>query len=200
MDPGTRRAALIATIIAVPLVVVLVIVLALVNSAGTNDASPTAQPSGTLLPAVTPSAPPDLPSAAADCGKLIAALPITLGSLAGRPSRPDVSYQTYTAAWGDPAVVLRCGVPRPATLVPLSSAQAFALDGVNVFEATQGKDNVFTVIDRPVYIDVSVPNAYPSPPIQPLMDAVAKTLTQVCTTQQVGGAQVPTAQLCTQRK
>ena len=77
-------------------------------------ASATTQPSGPL-PAISVAAPADNPAAAAPCTKLLGALPVNLNGL---QSRPALSTSPYGVAWGDPAVVLRCGVTKPAGLVP----------------------------------------------------------------------------------
>lgn len=47
---------------------------------------------------------------AAICADVIAAVPDTLAGLPRRPTSPD---DAPGAAWGDPAYVLTCGVPKP---------------------------------------------------------------------------------------
>jgi len=152
----------------------------------------TGQP--TALAAITVAAPPLNAAADAPCTKLLGALPITLAELAGRPAR---STWTYVAAWGDPAVVLRCGVPRPSGLTAASSDFVLAANGVNFFQSKQGKTHVFTAIDRAAYIEVQVPDFYAQPPLGPLADAIAKALPAVCV---VDSTQTDTSKLCTHRK
>ncbi|QWF23959.1 DUF3515 domain-containing protein [Nocardioides sp. LMS-CY] len=50
-------------------------------------------------------------SAAADCRRLVAELP---DSLAGQERRDTTGDTAYGAAWGDPAIVVTCGVEEPA--------------------------------------------------------------------------------------
>ncbi len=75
------------------------------------------------------------PSAAAAklCRALHRALPGTVDGLARRSTRPA---SDFTAAWGSPAIVLRCGVPTPDVLTPGNAhynptADAAEIDGVD---------------------------------------------------------------------
>ncbi len=114
-----------------------------------------------------------LGAAQAQCRALVAALP---NKVAGQDRR-DVSPAGASAgAWGDPPVVLRCGVARPAALRPTSSC--FEVDRVGWLATQDGKAVSasapikgtldFTTIGRSVYVEVSVPDAY-----QPQADALA---------------------------
>ncbi|WP_205474265.1 DUF3515 domain-containing protein [Nocardioides sp. SYSU D00038] len=58
------------------------------------------------------------PDDATACAALVDALPDELAGAASRPVRPD---QRRTAAWGDPVVVLSCGVPFPDVQDPFAS-------------------------------------------------------------------------------
>ena len=78
-------------------------------------------------------------------------------------------------AWGEPAVVLRCGVPRPAEFVA-GAPNVVAVNGVSWFVQERGARNLWTVVDRPVYVEVSVPRELASTPIPPLSDAVHAAL------------------------
>lgn len=63
---------------------------------------------------------PDLPAAqAAACADLLAAVPDALGGLERRDAEPAAAG----AAWGDPAVVLRCGATTPEGLDPFSQCE-----------------------------------------------------------------------------
>jgi hypothetical protein len=112
-------------------------------------------------------------SVAAQCSRLVAALP---QQVAGQDRRDVSPTDARAGAWGDPAVVLRCGVPRPAALRPTS--YCFEIDHVG-WLATQGGKPVsltspvkgtldFTTIGRSLYVEVSVPDAY-----APQADALA---------------------------
>ncbi|MCU1657473.1 MAG: hypothetical protein JWO57_2129, partial [Pseudonocardiales bacterium] len=153
---------------------------------GSGSTAPTA------LSPVSVDAPPPNAAADAPCTKLLGALPITLAGLAGRPAR---SSWTYVAAWGQPAIVLRCGVPRPAGLTPGSTAQVVAIDGVNWLPVQQKKLTVWTAIDRAAYIEVTIPKSYAQPPLAPISDAIAKALPAVC----VVDPNADPSQLCTHR-
>jgi hypothetical protein len=123
---------------------------------------------------------------------VLATLPVTL---AGLPSRPALSSSPFVVAWGDPAVVLRCGVARPAGLVPNSPELTTGVDGVFYWVDQGKKSTVFTVIDRAVYIEVTVPTTYAGGPLGPISTAVAKALPAVC----VVDATAPAEHLCTHR-
>jgi hypothetical protein len=157
------------------------------STPGTSATTPAA------LAPITVAAPPANPAADAPCTKLLGALPIRLNGLSGRPAR---SSWTYVAAWGDPAVVLRCGVPRPAELAPGSGAFAPAINGVTYLRNAHGNSNVFTAVDRAVYIEVTVPNTYAGGPLPSISDAITKTLPAVCV---VDPNETDASKLCTHR-
>jgi hypothetical protein len=138
---------------------------------------------------------------AGDCAKVLTALPARLADL---NQRRVISLSPYVVAWGDPAVVLRCGVSRPAVLTPGSSELLFPIRGATgtviwapVNLPTQ---NIFTTVDRSVYIEVTVPTSYRQPPLAPLSDAIATVLPAVCRVPQPGQPPPPPATLCTRRR
>jgi hypothetical protein len=91
------------------------------------------------------------PGSAAVCAKLGAALPQTLD---GRKRRSTTPASGLVAAWGSPAIVLRCGVP----VVPTDAGDHITVDGVGWL--TQGPLNgtvVWTTTDRTTGIELSVP-------------------------------------------
>jgi hypothetical protein len=188
---------LIATVVTVPVVIVIALLLG-----GTHDSgAPTsATPSGSARPLapVTVAAPPANPAAIGPCTKLLAVLPIALDGL---PSRPALSSSTFAVAWGDPAIVLRCGVPRPSGLVPGSSAFTTGVNGVFYWvdrDSVKGA-TVFTVIDRAVYIEVTVPSTYGGGPLAPISTAVSKALPAVCIVPGTDATQPAAGILCTDR-
>jgi hypothetical protein len=183
----------------VPLVVILALAFAaLGGSSGGPDS--TANPTSGALPPVSASAPPHAVAQAAGCAQVLAQLPVALGALPPRVvhTRPD---SPYVVAWGDPPVVLRCGVNRPADLTPGSSVQ-FLAGGVDTgpfYDVTKsGSANVWTTVDRGPYISISVPAKYQGSAIlPPLSQAIAKALPAVCTTD----PNTPDpAKLCTRRR
>jgi Protein of unknown function (DUF3515) len=111
------------------------------------SATPTARATGPV--AVTPP-PSGSPTTTAVCAALRKALPATL---AGRPARPVTAERV--AAWGDPPVVLRCGV-RPVPVPPDTNKQ-FEINGVRWFAQAHGSVVVFTTTDRTVPVEVTVP-------------------------------------------
>jgi hypothetical protein len=127
---------------------------------------------------------------------VISGLPVELGTLQPRPVLAE-----RTVAWGDPAIVLRCGVTRPAQLVPGSDAEVIAVtppggnQPVEWLPVKNGDTTVFTVIDRAIYIEVAWPRAQDLNPLPDVSKAVAAVLPKVCST----GPGVPDAQLCTHR-
>jgi Protein of unknown function (DUF3515) len=179
-----------------------VVLLALVLAhPGQDDKKPTT-PTGTssqraLAPIWVP-APPANPAADAPCTKLLGALPITL---AGLPGRPAQSSSTYVVAWGDPAVVLRCGVPRPSALRPGSADLDIGINGVLWLADRHHDATVWTTVDRAAYIEVTVPTSYAQPPLGPISDAITQTLPALCVAQATPGQPAPDPKrLCTNRK
>lgn len=114
--------------------------------------------SGTPVPVAVPSPAPS-GAAAFTCRSVMKALPDELGGLPARPTSPD---SPYTAAYGAPAVLVRCGVPRPAALQPTSFLQG--VDGVSWLEepGNSAAANVWTAVDRPVRVALTVPQRYPA--------------------------------------
>jgi hypothetical protein len=128
-------------------------------------------------PPITVSAPPADPAAEAPCAQVLSALPVQLGQLAPRvvhttPDSPNV------VAWGDPAVVLRCGVPRPGAFVPTSDV--YNVGNVYWLAVKQKDATVWTVIDRAVYVEVTVPEKQAFQPLPLLGEAIASKLKPIC--------------------
>jgi hypothetical protein len=149
--------------------------------------------------AVTVSAPPATDAATVStCAQVISALPLTLD---GQNLRRTVSDPAsgLIQAWGDPAIVLRCGVARPKTLVPGDSTQIYGvIAGGPFYDVTSNNGaNVYTSIDRAVYIEITVPQKYHSDPIVPVSKAIAKVLPAVCSTDP---NEPDVTKLCTRRK
>lgn len=83
--------------------------------------------------------------------------------VAGAGRRPTTPESPAVAAWGDPPIVWRCGVPRPAALTQTS--RLLELDGVSWLPETLTAGTAFTAVDwptasDPVYIEVVVPAVY----------------------------------------
>lgn len=141
-----------------------------------DHSTSTGKPAGPPPP-ITVSAPPSDAAAEAPCAQVLSALPVQLGQLAPRvvhtsPDSPNV------VAWGDPAVVLRCGVPRPAAFVPTSDV--YNVGSVYWLAVKQQAATVWTVIDRAVYVEVSVPEKQAFQPLPLLGNAIASKLKPIC--------------------
>lgn len=178
--------------------IVLGVVGIVVGVSGGTDRSPasSASPAGPL-PAITRSAPPQATQQAAACAKVLAALPVTLHGLDQRvvhtvPETPSV------VAWGEPPVVLSCGVARPHSLHANSAAQYFSVTGTAgpYFDVTSaGTDQIYTTVDRAAYISIAIPVRYHSGPLPPLARDIAAALPAVCKVK----SSAPRNQLCTRR-
>jgi Protein of unknown function (DUF3515) len=150
---------------------------------------------GPLPPITTVPAPSATGSAVESaCAKVISALPVQLGPLAARPIQTE-----RAVAWGDPPVVLRCGVARPAALTPGSTAEVGLTGGVYWLRADRDGALVYTSIDRAVYIEVSVPKNQTYLPLATLGMTIATQLPPVCAVPEPNQPQPADDQLCTHR-
>ena len=120
-------------------------------------------------------------AAAADCARLVRALP---HRVADQPRRQVEPAGVAGAAWGDPAIVLRCGVPRPKELRPTSTCQM--ANGVGWFipeSQIQGRptDIVMTTVGRAENVEVRLPEKYwpPAAAMVDLAPAIKKTIREV---------------------
>ena len=173
---------MIATAIAAPVTVVLAFLLTAGPSKQPSGRSSPA-PSSSVLPAVTVPAPPK-PDAAtqAACVKVFAKLPVQLGQLPPRRTQADSSF---VAAWGDPAVVVRCGVAEPAVFGTAEAAQLVEVNTVLWQPDPQRDRTVYTAVDRSVYIDVTVPAGANQP--LPLLAPAVSALPRLCTATDAAG-------------
>jgi hypothetical protein len=143
-------------------VVVVAVLLVLVNRQRDDAAgadSPVADVSGATtdprgnLPPVQVDTPEVTPAADLACPVLMSQLPL---ELAGETSRLVKSDTPYAYAWGDPAVVLVCGVAPPADYVV--GASAISINGVQWFVDTSDPHTVvWTTVDRNVPVQMQVP-------------------------------------------
>jgi Protein of unknown function (DUF3515) len=180
-DP-LRRAALIATVLVVPVVVVLVVMVRVLGGdsgsaadtghgpaviEGTTPAAPRDN-----LPVLPVQVPPVTPQADEFCPALMSNLPL---ELAGEQSRRVDSASPFAYAWGDPAVVLICGVDRPAGFV--TGTATIQINGVQWYVDTKDPNStVWTAVDRPVHVEVRLPADVDSAPVTALSTPLAKAL------------------------
>ena len=177
--------ALIATAVLVPVVVAVAI---LVNVLGGSDASsgdrsgngPAAIDGSTPaqredLPVLPLDVPAVTPEAEASCPALMSTLPL---ELAGESSRRVQSDSPYAYAWGDPPITLICGVERPAGFVV--GVSAIQINGVQWYVDTADPEStVWTTIDRPVYVQITLPADVDSAPVTALTPQIAAALPYV---------------------
>jgi hypothetical protein len=131
----------------------------------------------------------DAAATATPCLALLARLPSELMGPArevradsdGTPQRTPVSEPTvakYAAAWGSPAITLRCGVGRPAALTP--SAQLIGVNGVEWVAASSGTAGgtatVWTTTSLPVNVEVTVPPKYQNKTATHILNPLAAPL------------------------
>jgi len=95
--------------------------------------------------------------------------------LMGEQSRRVKSDSSFAHAWGEPPVVLICGVARPAGWVVGTSA--IQINGVQWYVDTSHPDTtVWTAVDRPVYVQVTLPASVDSAPVTELTTQIAQVL------------------------
>jgi hypothetical protein len=110
--------------------------------------------------AVPPPQPPD--DAAAACAGFIAALPASLSTVGER--REVDPRSDLTAAYGDPPVSIRCGVPPPAALTP--TAALVTVDGVDWLPEELTGGWLMTTVGRVADVEITVPTAQgPAPSV-----------------------------------
>ncbi len=125
---------------------------------------------------------------AAACARLHAVLPTTLGDRHRRTTSPA---STRTAAWGNPAVVLRCGVAKPAQLTATSQLVEIAGSTRSTGSSGSAATVSWLVVERPaayvftsvgldvdvqVRVPVSVPREQATAPLADLAAALSRTL------------------------
>lgn len=125
-----------------------------------------------------------------DCRALVDALPDQLGDYRRAPLVDPAP--PGTAAWqreqpGSEALILRCGLDRPAEFVAGAPVQVVdAVEWFRVSEAGAGNDRVgeagagerstWFAVDRPVYVALTIPADSGPTPIQTLSKVLADTL------------------------
>ncbi|MFD0691219.1 DUF3515 domain-containing protein [Actinomadura fibrosa] len=85
-------------------------------------------------------------------------LPEKVHGQGARDTSPD---SPLTAAWGSPAIALRCGVPRPSALRPES--QLVTINGIDWFGEPVARPVTWTAVARQAYVEVTVPVKYTPP-------------------------------------
>ncbi|MDN3294269.1 DUF3515 domain-containing protein [Streptomyces ficellus] len=115
---------------------------------------------------ITVPSPP--PEEAAVCSALHEELPEKVSGLDRSDPEPD---SELTAGWGDGAIVLRCGVARPAGMSD-PGADAVEVDGVDwLLEQREGGGTRFTTTYRTAYVEVTLDERFTE--MTPLLDLAA---------------------------
>jgi hypothetical protein len=100
--------------------------------------------------------PPRLTGASAEpCERLVDALPDVLVEQDRREVSP---INAAASAWGDPAIVLRCGVREPEALA--ADSPCYVVNDVGWLAEERPGAVVFTTIGRSTYVEVTVPDDY----------------------------------------
>lgn len=112
--------------------------------------------------------------AAEACRKLHAELPEKLDGQERVETEPATKY---TAAWGDPPIELRCGVPKPKKLTPGSeeynpTSDSAEVNGVGWLPEEQDEGYRFTTTGRVAHVEVAVPDSFEHH-VNPLVDLAA---------------------------
>ena len=168
----------------VPVVVALLVLSNVLGGSDTGDDTDHSQHSGAAeiegstpserddLPVVPVEVPPVTPEADASCPAVMSGLPL---ELTGEQSRRVQSDSPFAYAWGDPPIVLVCGVDRPAGFVVGTSA--IQINGVQWYVDTTDPDTtVWTTVDRPVYVQVRLPASVDSAPVTALSTPIGQAL------------------------
>ena len=158
-----------AAVVALPVLLVAAVLLASVLVRGQG-------------PGPLPLAPVPAPEATSpECAALVAALPedIDTGEIdadGGQLDRRPIAdpAPAGTAAWGEPPVVLRCGLGRPAELTV--SSRLLAVSGVQFLGNPGPGATSWVVVDRPVYVALTLPVGSGSAALQQVAAAVRMTL------------------------
>ncbi len=100
---------------------------------------------------------PEAPSPA--CAQV--SLPDTVNGAGRRPTG-----EPGTAAWGEPPITWRCGMPRPPQLA--ADSALLEVDGIAWLPVAATGGDVFYAVtwpsaSEPIYIEVAVPDAYAAP-------------------------------------
>ena len=123
--------------------------------------------------------PVDAPDAGSPgCATLVTTLPLSLTSGNSRLGRLSLAQPAPPAsvAWGDAddPVVLRCGLPRPPELTETSALRE--ISGVKWLPLTTDGRSTWYVVDRDVFVALTVPGNVGTGPIQEISETVNKVL------------------------
>lgn len=130
------------------------------------------------------------PAVPSPSGKAAGACRMLHGELPGRVDGAERTesdpVSKYTAVWGDPAIELRCGVPRPEVLTPGGehynpTADAVEANGVSWLMEEEDGGYRFTTTRRAAFVELYVPDDY-APEVGSLTDLAKAVRKSVPTT------------------
>ena len=167
-DTGAPPRALlvVAAVLVLVLAAGIAIIGLVVRGSGGDQEGPLA-----LVPVEAPQA------GSAECAKLIPALPAQLESKGTPLQRRTIAEPApeATVAWGAPdSIVLRCGLNKPPELTPTS--QLRSVNGVQWLPVEGPGASTWYVVDRGVYVAMTVPDSTGTGPLQQISDTIAATL------------------------
>ncbi|MDO0936884.1 DUF3515 domain-containing protein [Streptomyces sp. DG2A-72] len=88
----------------------------------------------------------------------------------GQDRRDPEPASALTAGWGDPAIILRCGVERPAEMND-SKADGVDVNGVGwLLQEQDNGDFLFITTLRKAYVEVTIPKDRTGDGMAPLVD------------------------------
>ena len=92
------------------------------------------------------------------CAQVVVALPLEVG---GQPQRAVTSDANNIAAWGDPPILLTCGIELPVAYEQTSTLAE--VSGISWLPEPLENGTLFTTIGRNPRVQVAVPSWVPSP-------------------------------------
>jgi hypothetical protein len=116
-------------------------------------------------------------ASSAECARLLAALPQSLdGGELGALERRQLGapVPAGAAGWGEPPVVLRCGLDRPPDLT--STSRLLSVSGVQFLEIPSRGMSTWVAVDRPVYVAAALPPSSGSGPLQQIAAIISRML------------------------
>jgi uncharacterized protein DUF3515 len=147
-----------------------------------NNAHPKTEPTSaptaamSALPPVQVKPAPRTKAADQACPQLLAKLPLKLD---GQGRRRTSTPNQYYLAWGNPTIIVHCGVPRPEKFVVGQTTTGIAPPGgkeVQWYSEAVDAGSTWTAVDRSVYVSVFIPDGVAATDV---LQEIGKPLAQV---------------------
>jgi hypothetical protein len=126
-----------------------------------------------------------LPDTERVCAELVAALPEVVDDAVRRDVEPP---SNAVGAWGQPPIILRCGIPEPGGIDPTMAVLEVA--GVGWFSLPGEGGTFFVTADRSAVVEVAIPDDY-APEADVLVDLAPAVTDTVPTSVPVDGGTGP---------